>query len=155
MMNKVNLVYELDEWAKSEFGFTFEVVMDCNHLTLVADDESVAWFVKFKKYDFNFAGSNDCDLNVRLIKEGIIEKFYDKAIELLNEYEPKYTVKLIINSDVGYLNFDNMNKVYSFSNNQQSHRFKTQFSENELNNLKKSKNIAIDWTKALIEEVKE
>lgn len=158
MMNKEKILEELNKWAKSEFGSTFEVAIDCNDLTLFADAVCVAWFVKFKKDMFHFAGTNDCNLNHRLIKEGIVEKFYDKAIELLNEYESKkYTVQ-VFPQGRGYLrvNYGTSDDIYYDIDSPEDiyYLVKTQFTQSEIEELKK-RDIAIDWDKAIIKEVKE
>lgn len=154
-MNENKIVDELNEWAKKELGSHYSV-MDDSDLTLYQNDNSVAWFFDFKKCKFGFS-SNSKDCSIQLIKKGIIEKFYEKGVELLAKYEPKYTVQ-VFPQERGYLN---VNHDFEPSNDvtydigwpeDRSSLTKTEFTQSEIEGLKK-RDIAIDWDKAVIKEV--
>nr|WP_321314483.1 hypothetical protein [uncultured Ligilactobacillus sp.] len=152
-MNKENIVEELNEWAKKELGSEFRVETDCGDLTLFRKNEYIAWFVYFHRYHFKFNSSNDGNVNVELIKNHIIEKFHDKAIELMSEYEPKYTVQVIKGNESAYLNYSSVTKRFGFLNSETFGSVKTEFTKSEIEEFKKRDDLAIDWDKAVIKEV--
>lgn len=150
-MNKEKVVEELNEWAKKEFGSLYSV-MDDGDLTLCKNRNSIAWFGDFEKSTFRFSSSGD-DCGIQLIKEGIMERFYDKAIELMNEYGPKYTVHIIKNSEDGFLNYKSSTGEWFLSDNQQGVGLKAQFTRSEIDDMKNNENLSFDWNKAIIKEV--
>lgn len=153
-MNKENIVQESNEWSKKELGSIYSVVNDGNDLTLLANGCYVAWFRDFEKGRFRFEAHND-DLSVELIKKDIIKKFYKKGIELLTKPEPKYTVHIIKNSADGFLNYKSSTGEWFLSDNQQGYGLTAQFTRSEIDDIKSNEDLAFDWNKAIIKEVKE
>lgn len=154
-MDKQKIVKELNGWVKKEFGSLYCVKYDSD-LMLYEKEACVAWFVDFKKNTFLFANSN-ASSSIHLIKKGIIEKFYDKAIELLSKCESKYTIQ-VFPHDRGYLRlahgaFDDDTYYDIDSSEDKYHLIQTNFTQSEIEKLKKRDDIAIDWDKAVIKEV--
>lgn len=149
-MNRVNIVKELDKWAKKEFGLPYSV-QDDGDLTLCEDGYCVAWFRNFGTIRFRFA-SNEDKYSIQLIKKGIIEKFYDKVIELMSKYEPKYTVQVLpseygflykLKNDLSDLTTSDIGRDCTFS-----HQW-GYFTKSEI----EGDDLAVDWDKAIIKEV--
>lgn len=83
----------------------------------------------------------------------VIEAFHDKAVELLEQKAPKYTVQVIKDSEWGYLNLDLNEGDYTVDDKNNGGSYQTHFTKSEIENLKKNNDLAIDWDKAVIEEV--
>lgn len=119
----------------------------------------ICWFADFKPTKFyapEIQGQVDCWLMTDLVMTGVAHRFYKKGIELLENYEPRYTIQTIRNSVTSFLNFNAETNSYFYcvlSN--ESDCIKTQFTPKEINELKKDKNLAIDWDKAVIKEVRD
>lgn len=119
----------------------------------------ICWFADFKTTKFyapELDGQVDCWLMTDLVMTGIAHQFYKKGIELLENYEPRYTIQTIRNSVTSFLNFNTKTNCYFYcvlGNEEKC--IKTQFTPREINELKKDKDIAIDWDKAVIKEVRD
>lgn len=153
-MNKEKIVEELNEWSKKEFGSLYSVVNDGDDLTLLAKGYYAAWFRDFKKGKFRFQAPSN-DLSAELIKKDIIKKFYDRAIEVLNECEPKYTVQ-VFPREFGFLykrDGDINDLVVQDLFEDDDYCQNNYFTESEIAELKKNDDVAIDWDKAIIKEV--
>lgn len=148
-MNREDIVKVLNRYAKS-VNPEFKVDGD-GDLVLWVRYDAVAWFKDYQKDKFVLDATVDNDLAETVIETEILNRFYTKAVELLKKTEKKYTVQVFNNSG-GYLYWDPMNCVYQvgYLNDE---FFKGEFTQDEIDVLKKRKNIAIDWNKAIIEEV--
>lgn len=67
----------------------------------------------------------------------------------------KYTIQTIAGNSQSYLNYNSIGNRFIFNNNIDSNDFQTSFTKDEINELKKRDNIAIDWNKAIIKEVEQ
>lgn len=67
----------------------------------------------------------------------------------------KYTIQTIAGNFLSYLNYNSIGNRFIFNNNIDSNDFQTSFTEDEINELKKRDDIAIDWNKAIIKEVEQ
>lgn len=70
------------------------------------------------------------------------------------EKEPKYLVK-ICDGYSGYLNIDNFTGKMSVANMSEDNRFKTKFTDKEIEQLKQRDDIPLDWNKVTFEEVED
>lgn len=152
-MNKEKIAEELNAWTASEVGFDFETDIYNDDLTLFYDDECIAWFTNFETDKFGFVSPSNYRVSIELTQKDVIKKFYEKGVELLSKHEPKYTVKIIKNSDDGFLNYKNSTGEWFLSDNQQGVGLKAQFTRSEIDDMKNNENLAFDWNKAIIKEV--
>lgn len=67
----------------------------------------------------------------------------------------KYTIQTIAGNFLSYLNYNSIGNRFIFNNNIDSNDFQTSFTKDEINELKKRDDIAIDWNKAIIKEVEQ
>lgn len=156
-MNKEKLTNELNDYVKS-MNTEFEVVNDDCDLTLNVRCDAVAWFCDYKKHDFVLSATVDDDLSEVVIETDVLKKFYTKAVELLSKFnEKKYTIHVFPN-EKGYLHVNHESQTsnevsYSFGWPEDSYYLvQTQFTKEEINEMKNNSGIRIDWDKA-IEEV--
>lgn len=66
----------------------------------------------------------------------------------------KYNIQVLRDDNQSYLNYSSIGDRFMFSSDTNSNNFKTSFSKDEINELKRRDDIAIDWDKVIIEEVK-
>ena len=158
-MNKEKIVEELNKWLDEEFDTQYKCVSVSGDLSLAFCINGniytyVAWFKGFRQDRFYFDdGGSDFKINIQLIKDNIIRKFYDKTIELISEYGPKYTVQIIEHNEYSYLNINRKDRKIIFGDRQFPKQYKTEFTQLEIEVLKNRDDLAIDWGKAVIKEV--
>lgn len=158
-MNKEKIVEELNKWLDEEFDTQYKCVSVSGDLSLAFCINGniytyVAWFKGFRRDRFYFDdGGSDFKINIQLIKDNVIRKFYDKTIELMSEYEPKYTVQVIKGNESAYLNYSSVTKRFGFLNSETFGSVKTEFTKSEIEEFKKRDDLAVDWDKAVIKEV--
>lgn len=150
-MNKTDIVKELDEYVK-DIDLFFGVDSDDGDLNLRIKDSIIGYFQKFNVDKFYIATCSR-EESVMIIESSIIKKFYDKAVEILKKNEKKYTIQ-ILGGRFGYLNFYKEENIYMIDDISVSKGFKHKFTQSEIKALKQRDDIAIDWNKAIIEEVK-
>lgn len=150
-MNKEKIVQELDTYVKT-IDSCFSVNDGDGDLTLNINGSYIAYFLNFNvnKYIIDTTG-NDYGGIIDVINFDIIKKFYDKAVDLLNEYEQQYSVQ-VIDNEFGYLNINMIKHQYLISDNIVRGAYKTTFTQSEIEALKQRDDIAIDWDKAIIKE---
>lgn len=119
----------------------------------------ICWFADFKPTKFyapEIQGQVDCWLMTDLVMTGVAHRFYKLGIKLLEKYASRYTIQTIRDSEMSFLNFDRKHNDYFYLlNANQNDDIQTEFTPREINELKKDKNIAIDWNKAVIKEVRD
>lgn len=150
-MNKDKIVEELNEYMKG-LDPKLSVENDTDgDLALNCNNDCQAWFDGFDRNSFDF--NVDDDLTTLFADKGCLTKFYHKAIELMDKYEAKYTVK-ILPDITGYLSvYQGILGTSDCDNATAKTYFKTHFTQSEIEELKKRDNVAVDWDKAIIKEV--
>lgn len=68
--------------------------------------------------------------------------------------EKKYTIQVTANSDDAYLNYHERSNHINFCDDIETDHVKTRFTQAEIDELKQRPDLAIDWDKAIIKEVK-
>ncbi|MBW3349870.1 hypothetical protein [Limosilactobacillus reuteri] len=68
--------------------------------------------------------------------------------------EKKYTIQVIANYDSAYLNCYKESNRMTFYDDIETDHVKTRFTQAEIDELKQRDDLAIDWDKAIIKEVK-
>lgn len=71
----------------------------------------------------------------------------------LAEGDSEYTVQVLPNDD-GFLNKDIGDGVYFLYDNEGDGKYQTHFTQSEIDEMKKRKDLAIDWDRVIIEPVK-
>lgn len=69
--------------------------------------------------------------------------------------EKKYTIQVTANSDDAYLNYHERSNHINFCDDIETDHVKTRFTQSEIDELKQRDDLAIDWNKAIIKEVKD
>lgn len=69
--------------------------------------------------------------------------------------EKKYTIQVIANYDSAYLNCHKEDNRMTFCDDIETDHVKTRFTKSEIDELKQRDDLAIDWNKAIIKEVKD
>lgn len=160
-MNKEKIVEELNKLVR-EIDEDFRIENEpyaCGSLILVACGKWICWFSNFDKNDFNINTTpkkDSVECQQVIAKTGIINKFYTKAVELLGNYEPKYTVQ-VSQSEYGFLykrdgGLDDL--TLNTLDELETYQEGAKFTQSEIKKLKKCNDLAIDWNKAIIKEVK-
>lgn len=70
-------------------------------------------------------------------------------------HEKKYTIQVIANYDSAYLNCHKEDNSMTFYDDIETDHVKTRFTQAEIDELKQRPDLAIDWDKAIIKEVKD
>lgn len=151
-MNKEKIVRELDKYVNT-IDSCFNVDDKDDDLNLRIGDSLVFYFCKFNINRPYFVSCTNRE-SLALIKFNIIKKFYDKVVELLKKNEELYTVQAIKNDTCSFLNYCYEVSKYIFGDKQNGEGYKTRFAKSEIEALKQRDDIAIDWDKAIIKEVK-
>lgn len=125
-----------------------------NDIVLVFGDFNIATFNEFNPDNFTIE-ETDSHIAYAVAKTGVINKFYNKTYKLLNEQIPKYTVR-ITNDSENYLHANSCvgYKDIYFDILHESSVWVGEFTKSEIESFKKRKDLAIDWSKAIIEKVK-
>lgn len=79
-----------------------------------------------------------------------------EALGLKKHSEQKYTVQISINNSQGFLNIDKTdNNGYFLADGSDDPDYQAQFTQAEIDKLKRNPDLAIDWNKAIISPVKD
>ena len=89
--------------------------------------------------------------NSRLNMENLQLKF--GALEKAKQENKKYTIKVLGDNDKAFLNLKTFDYSVTFNDDWDTPSMKTHFTKQEIEQLKQRNDIAIDWDKAIIEEV--
>lgn len=146
-MKKQEIAQKLDEMVKSMPG-TFYVHND-RDLNLERDRDKIVSFKDWncKRVIFNLSknfSSTECE---------IITLFVETATVLISKAQEKYTIQVVSGQEDGYLNVDTNNDSILLSDTEDFRQFKARFTKDELEKLKKRKDIHIDWNGVSIDKV--
>lgn len=151
-MNKEEIVEMLDNYVQG-INEKFMVKEDGADLCVYVNGNPFAGFANFDKTLFQIWPSNG--QGILIAQTGIIQKFYMKACELLeNLGEKKYTIQVIKNNEGSFLNLERERGKYTFWTKFNIPSYQFQFTKKEIEKLKQRQDVAIDWDKAIIKEVK-
>lgn len=159
-MNKEKIVNELNKFI-NDLDKDFQVTEEDGRLYLKWRNLPICHFLDFNKEKFYFDNfiinleySKACGF---AIESGLINEFYTSALELMEEYADEYTIQVFPN-DLGYLhvnsNPEGTATNYRVGRSEDSYYLtKTKFTKEEIEELKRREDLAIDWNKAKIEKV--
>lgn len=130
-------------------------VLECRGaLALKAEGEVIA---QFNDWDpDNYIMGCDSELIEKVLSTDILLDFYRYGRKELEKPLKKYTIKVLKNEaapDDGYLNVDYQTNGLKVANKNEFNGWRTSFTKNEIEELKKRDNLAIDWNKVELEEV--
>lgn len=151
-MDKERVAELLDSYVQG-INEKFEVFEESGDLNISVDGDIFAFFQDYKISLFEIVGNGKYD-NL-IAQTGIIQKFYMKACELLESLKKKYSIQIIEDNERTYLNVVKFDEEYFFDDRDQANGIKTAFTQEEIEKLKQCQDIAIDWDKAIINEVEE
>ncbi len=83
----------------------------------------------------------------------VVQKLIDTPVEERFMEEKKYTIQVITGNEESYLNYDIESGHINFRDDAEIGSIKTEFTQSEIDTLKQRSDIAINWNKAIIEEV--
>lgn len=109
---------------------------------------------------FYYKGLEEFNISISLEDIGdlydLIKEYSDYPIEYRGlKEEKKYRVRVLKNIRQGYLNKNLFNGELSFNDDQETDQYTAKFTSNELQLLKDSDDLAIDWDKAIINPVED
>lgn len=151
-MNIKEAVNRIESTSKSIFVWEHEGYI---HISWNAFTILVVPYEAKTMFDCHFVNPNlglPADVKVQL--SGIIGKFLRTPIKERYPYK-KYTIQAIANSDYCYLNYGKSSNRMTFCDDVETDCVKTRFTQSEIDELKQRPDLAIDWDKAIIKEVKD
>lgn len=153
-MDKEKIMNQLQQ-KMSKLYLDVEVVEYLGCLALKAGDEIIAHFRDWDADHYYMeCGSNYTEW---ALSNGILLEFYKEGRKLLKKPIKKYRIKVLKGRSAerrsSYLNVNYQLNLVSFENGEDFEEWRASFTENEIEELKKRDDIAIDWDKVEIEEI--
>lgn len=152
-MDKGKIMNELQQKMQENYRGV-EVLEYFGCLALKVEDRVIAHFRDWEPdYYFMECGPNYTEW---ALSNGILLEFYKEGRKLLKKPIKKYTIRVLKNEvapDDGYLNVDYQKNAVTIANKNEFNGWRTSFTKNEIEELKKCDDIAIDWDKVRLEEV--
>lgn len=132
-----------------------EVLECCGALALKVEGKVVA---RFNDWDpDNYIMGCDSELIEKVLSTDILLDFYRYGRKLLKKPIKKYTIKVLKGKSAercgSYLNVNYRANIVKFASDNEFGEWRASFTEREIEELKKSDDIAIDWDKVELEEV--
>ena len=141
---------------------TVSAKADGDYLLMYQRDKIyLAWFLRFPTKANNWSAiardwhgllgvytqdlARVMDVIQRLLDTPVKERFPEK----------KYTIQVIANCTSAYLNCNKGDNHMMFCSDIETDHVKTRFTQSEIDELKQCDDLAIDWDKAIIKEVKD
>ena len=148
-MEKQEIANQLQQEFQGE-KYRIEVVVVLDSIVLKVEKETVCWFEDCKTNKFNVRCSPSEYLEWMLENDLLLD-FYRLGKKLLEENAKRYAVKVLNRSpfEARYLGFNYCFDAPYFSDEYE----KQEFTEEQIEELKKRDDIAIDWDKVELEEV--
>ena len=152
-MEKQEIANQLQQEFQGE-KYRIKVAVVLDSLVLKVEKETVCWFEDSKTNKFNIRCSPSEYLEWMLENDLLLD-FYRLGKKLLEENTKRYTVKVLKHKNPNspfeetYLGFN-----YRFDDPYFSSEYnKQEFTEEQIEELKKRDDVAIDWNKVELEEV--
>lgn len=156
LVNRING----DTVFTATFNGDHDIMVSCNY----DDDDYYMMCIPSKLKDIhNIVLDHEfLDEHKFLVSFGEIGKLYELVKEYVNtplkdRNDIKYYWVKVFNHDMGYLNYDQVYKIYIIADCDQSwERFKTNFTKTEIEGLKHNKKLrGINWNNVKLEEVED
>lgn len=154
-MDKGKIMNQLQQKMSKHYR-DVEVLEYLGCLALKAGDKIIAHFRDWDADHYYM----ECgpELTEWALSNSILLEFYEAGRKLLKKPIKKYTIRVLKNEvapDDGYLNVDYQKNAVTIANKNEFNGWRTSFTKNEIEELKKCDDIAIDWDKVELEEVDE
>lgn len=154
-MDKGKIMNQLQQKMDKKY-INAEVLEYCGALALKSKGEVIA---RFNNWDAD-CYYMECgpDLTEWALSSSILLDFYEAGRKLLEKPIKKYTIKVLkgkaAEEGCNYLNVNFLTNGISFGTNITFDDWRASFTKSEIEELKKRDDIAIDWDKAELEEVR-
>ena len=153
-MDKGKIMNELQQKMQENYRGV-EVLEYFGCLALKVEDRVISHFRDWDP-DYYFMKCGP-ELTEWALSNSILLEFYKEGRKLLKKPIKKYRIKLwkgeAEETDNGYLNICYRTNGIAISDKYELGDWRTSFTENEIEELKKRDDIAIDWNKVELEEV--
>lgn len=152
-MEKQEIANQLQQEFQGE-KYRIKVAVVLDSIVLKVEKETVCWFEDCKTNKFNVRCSPSEYLEW-ILENDLLLDFYRIGKQLLEENAKRYTVKVLKQKnptgpfEERYLGFDYRFDAPYFSNEYK----KQKFTEEQIEELKKRDDVAVDWDKVELEEV--
>lgn len=144
-------VNRIESASKSTFAWGHEGYI---HISWNAFTILVVPYEAKTMFDCHFVNPNlGLPADVKAQLSGIIGKFLRTPVKERFP-EKKYTIQVIANSDDAFLNYHERSNHINFCDDIETDHVKARFTQSEIDELKQRPDLAIDWDKAIIREVK-
>ena len=153
-MDKGKIMSQLQQKMSKHYR-DVEVLEYLGCLALKAGDKIIAYFRDWDSDRYYM----ECgpDLTEWALSNSILLEFYEAGRKLLEKPIKKYAVKVlkddIATLDSQYLSVNYQANRVAFSDEYEMEGWRTSFTKNEIEKLKKRDDIAIDWDKVELEEM--
>ena len=153
-MDKEKIMNQLQQKMEKKYS-DFEIVEYLGCLALKAKGEILAHFRDWEA-DYYFI---DCGQEVAewALSNDIMLEFYRAGRKLLKKPIKKYRIRVLKSEtatiDSRYLQVNYQTNRVAFADKYERDNWRASFTKNEIEELKKRDDIAIDWNKAEIDEV--
>lgn len=127
------------EYTVSKFDYFLVMPQKANNWDNVEEDFEASYSTTPKDL------ARVMDVIQRLLDTPVKERFPEK----------KYTIQVIANCASAYLNCNKGDNHMMFCSGIETDHVKTRFTQSEIDELKQCDDLAIDWDKAIIKEVKD
>ena len=154
IMDKEKIVSQLQHKMQKTYIHA-EVLEYYNTLALKVEGEVIAWFSNWSPDDYIM----ECGpkLTKWALNNDILLNFYKEGRKLLKKPIKKYRIRVLKGKptvgDHSYLNVNYRLNLVSFENGEDFEEWRASFTKKEIEELKARDDIAIDWSKAELEEV--
>lgn len=153
-MDKEKIMNQLQQKMSKKYS-DFEIVEYLGCLALKARGEILAHFRDWDADHYYM----ECgpELTEWALSNSILLEFYEEGRKLLKKPIKKYKIKVLKGKSAemrsSYLNVNYRLNLVSFENGEDFEKWRASFTKNEIEELKKRDDIAIDWDKVELEEV--
>lgn len=152
-MDKGKIMNKLQRKMSKHYS-DVEVLEYSGSLALKVGDEIIAHFRDWDSDRYYM----ECgpDLTEWALSNSILLEFYKEGRKLLEKPIKEYRIRVLKNEaaqDDGYLNVNYQLNGLTIANKNEFNGWHTSFTKNEIEELKKRNDIAIDWDKVELEEV--
>lgn len=154
-MDKEKIVNQLQQKMEKKYLNT-KIEEWCGALALKVEGEVIAWFTNWDPDVYIMKCGPE--LTEQTLSNDILLNFYKEGRKLLRKLVKRYTVQIFPN-ERGYLRVDHESETsdevsYSIGWPETMYYLtQSQFTKSEIEELKARDDIAIDWSKAELEEV--
>ena len=153
-MDKGKIMNELQQKMSKHYR-DVEVLEYLGCLALKAGDKIIAHFRDWDADHYYM----ECgpDLTEWALSNSILLEFYEAGRKLLKKPIKKYRIKVLKGKSAercsSYLNVNYRANIVTFASDIEFEEWRASFTKNEIKELKKRDDIAIDWDKVELEEV--